>query len=126
MANNGSASNQSFNPKAKKDASLQDFEAFFAPNGTLDNFYNNQLRMFIEENITVNDGENAQSLIRKDVLGQIKQAQKIRDAFFNRKGILDVSFSVEPLRLSGNKRRSRRAPSSTTINNTRNCSRYTS
>lgn len=95
-----------FNPKAKKDASLQDFEAFFAPNGTLDNFYNNQLRMFIEENITVNDGENAQSLIRKDVLGQIKQAQKIRDAFFNRKGILDVSFSVEPLRLSGNKRRS--------------------
>ncbi|QXO16557.1 MULTISPECIES: type VI secretion system membrane subunit TssM [Vibrio] len=95
-----------FNPKAKKDASLQDFEAFFAPNGTLDNFYNNQLRMFIEENITVNDGENAQSLIRKDVLNQIKQAQKIRDAFFNRKGILDVSFSVEPLRLSGNKRRS--------------------
>lgn len=95
-----------FNPRAKKDASLQDFEAFFAPNGTLDNFYNNQLRMFIEENITVNDGEDAQSLIRKDVLNQIKQAQKIRDAFFNRKGILDVSFSVEPLRLSGNKRRS--------------------
>lgn len=62
--------------------------------------------MFIEENIAVNNDDTSQSIIRKDVLSQIKQAQKIREAFFNRKGILDVSFSVEPLRLSGNKRRS--------------------
>lgn len=95
-----------FNTASKKDASLEDFESFFAPNGTLDSFYNNQLRMFIEENIAVNNDDTSQSIIRKDVLSQIKQAQKIREAFFNRKGILDVSFSVEPLRLSGNKRRS--------------------
>ena len=37
---------------------------------------------------------------------QFEQAEKIRSAFFNRKGILDVNFSVEPLRLSNNKRRS--------------------
>ncbi|MDF9398502.1 type VI secretion system membrane subunit TssM [Vibrio sp. 1180_3] len=95
-----------FNASSNKDSSLSDFEAFFAPNGTLDNFYNNQLKMFVEENITVNDDDKAQSIIRKDVLDQLKQAKKIQQAFFNRKGILDVSFSVEPLRLSGNKRRS--------------------
>ncbi len=95
-----------FNELSNKDSSLSDFEAFFAPNGTLDNFYNNQLRMFVEENIAVNDDDNAQSIIRKDVLEQLKQAKKIQQAFFNRKGVLDVSFSVEPLRLSNNKRRS--------------------
>ncbi|NAW89684.1 MULTISPECIES: type VI secretion system membrane subunit TssM [unclassified Vibrio] len=95
-----------FNESSNKDSSLSDFESFFAPNGTLDNFYNNQLRMFVEENIAVNDDDNAQSIIRKDVLEQLKQAKKIQQAFFNRKGVLDVSFSVEPLRLSNNKRRS--------------------
>lgn len=95
-----------FHEKSNKDASLKDFESFFAPNGTLDSFYNNQLKMFIEENITINDDVQAQSIIRHEVLEQIKQAQKIRQAFFNRKGILDVSFSVEPLLLSNNKRRS--------------------
>lgn len=95
-----------FTQSASKDVSLQDFEAFFAPNGTLDSFYNNQLRMFIEENITVTTDDSAQSIIRKEVLDQIKKAQKIREAFFNRKGILDVNFSVEPMSLTNNKRRS--------------------
>jgi type VI secretion system protein ImpL len=44
-------------------------------------------------------------LIRSDVISQLSQAQKIGDAFFNRKGILDVNFSLEPIRLSSNKRR---------------------
>jgi type VI secretion system protein ImpL len=95
-----------FTQGSKKDASLQDFESFFAPNGTLDSFYNNQLKMFIEENITVTADDSAQSIIRKEVLDQIQQAQKIREAFFNRKGILDVNFSVEPMSLTNNKRRS--------------------
>lgn len=95
-----------FNATSRKDVSLQDFETFFAPGGVLDSFYHNQLKMFIDENISVADNNSSQSIIRQDVLEQIKQAQKIREAFFNRKGILDVNFSVEPLRLSNNKRRS--------------------
>lgn len=100
------ASRYPFNDQSKKDVALQDFEAFFAPQGTLDNFYNNQLKVFIEENIAVDEDDSAQSIIRPEVLSQIAQAQRIRQAFFNRKGILDVNFSVEPLQLSGNKRRS--------------------
>ncbi|WP_367990750.1 type VI secretion system membrane subunit TssM [Vibrio sp. NTOU-M3] len=100
------ASRYPFSQKSKKDAALNDFEAFFAPNGTLDSFYNHQLKMFIEDASALNEGDNAQSIIRKDVLEQIKQAQRIQAAFFNRKGILDVNFAIEPLRLTNNKRRS--------------------
>ncbi|TKF75073.1 type VI secretion system membrane subunit TssM [Vibrio kanaloae] len=100
------ASRYPFNNQSKKDVALQDFEAFFAPKGTLDNFYENQLKVFIEENITVDEDDRAQSLVRPEVLSQIAQAKRIQQAFFNRKGILDVNFSVEPLLLSSNKRRS--------------------
>lgn len=95
-----------FNPVSRKDASLADFEEFFAPNGTLQAFYNNQLKIFVDEHMTLSDDENGQSVVKAEVLDQIHQAQQIREAFFNRKGVLDVSFSVEPLRLTGNKRRS--------------------
>lgn len=100
------ASRYPFDSKSTKDVALEDFESFFAPQGTLDGFYNNQLKVFIEENIAVDESNTSQSIIRPEVLAQIKQAQRIRQAFFNRKGILDVNFSVEPLQLSGNKRRS--------------------
>ncbi len=95
-----------FNQQAKKDVSLQDFEAFFSPSGKLNRFYHEQLKVFIEENVNVDVNDTPSSLIRADIIEAFDQADKIRSAFFNRKGILDVNFSVEPLRLSSNKRRS--------------------
>ncbi|SHH79413.1 Intracellular multiplication and human macrophage-killing [Vibrio aerogenes CECT 7868] len=96
-----------FNPASKKDASLADFESFFAPNGILDSFYQNQLKIFIDEkSVLGSESEGSQGVVKNSVLEQLKQAKQIREAFFNRKGILDVSFSVEPLRLTSNKRRS--------------------
>lgn len=96
-----------FNPTSRKDSSFVDFEAFFAPDGTLDNFYNSQLKMFVEENVALSDeNSNGNSVISREVLGQLKQAKRIQQAFFNRKGVLDVSFSVEPLLLTSDKRRS--------------------
>lgn len=95
-----------FNQESRKDVSLKDFESFFAPNGRLDRFYNEQLKLFVEEKIPSSEGEVQQPLIRPAILAQIRQAKKIREAFFNRKGVLDVSFSVEPLSLTSNKRRS--------------------
>ncbi|MEP7730378.1 type VI secretion system membrane subunit TssM [Marinomonas primoryensis] len=94
-----------FDPGSNRDVSLQDFEAFFAPNGTLDRFYNDQLKMFIEENLDLNGGTQNKSLIRSDVLSQLENAKLIQDAFFNKKGILDVAFGVEPIKLTSNKRR---------------------
>ncbi len=95
-----------FSDHSSKDVSLNDFEAFFGPNGSLNSFYNNQLKLFVEENIQIGIDDQTSALVSPKVLAQFDQAQKIRSAFFNRKGILDVNFSVEPLRLSSNKRRS--------------------
>ena len=94
-----------FDPSSSRDVSLQDFEEFFAPGGTLDRFYNDQLKMFIDENSNISGGHQGKSLIRDDVLKQLGKAKLIQEAFFNRKGILDVSFGVEPILLSANKRR---------------------
>ncbi|EPA8650740.1 type VI secretion system membrane subunit TssM [Photobacterium damselae] len=95
-----------FNPRASKDVSLKDFESFFAPDGTLNRFYNDQLKMFIDENISMSVNGQQNALLRSDVLKQFTNAKKIQEAFFNRKGILDVEFSLEPIELSSNQRRS--------------------
>lgn len=42
------ADNYPFNPHATQDASLDSFERFFKPDGILDNFYKNNLRLFLE------------------------------------------------------------------------------
>ncbi|CCN69139.1 type VI secretion system membrane subunit TssM [Vibrio nigripulchritudo] len=100
------ASRYPFDQESRKDVALEDFEEFFSPDGTLDSFYSEQLKMFIEEGISISEDSAQQSLIRPEVLAQLKQAKKIQRAFFNRKGILDVAFSLEPIRLTSNKRRS--------------------
>jgi type VI secretion system protein ImpL len=100
------ASRYPFNLQAKKDVALEDFESFFAPGGTLDDFYQKNLKLFLEEDFGIATAEEAQSLIRPDVMAQLDIAESIRSAFFNRKGILDVQFALEPLELSSNKRRS--------------------
>lgn len=92
-------------PTAKKEVSLADFEEFFAPDGTLNTFYNDQLDLFLNENISIDDDGNS-SIVNQQVIDELKQAKKIQQAFFNRKGVLDIEFSLQPLVLSGNKRRS--------------------
>ncbi|EKT60189.1 type VI secretion system membrane subunit TssM [Providencia sneebia] len=93
-----------FNPKATQDVPLSEFERFFKPNGTLDSFYQQNLRLFVENNLIENmDG---QSLIRSDVLAQIEIANRIRDTFFTPQGNLETQYAMEPLSLSGSKRRS--------------------
>ncbi|KKD61744.1 type VI secretion protein IcmF [Grimontia sp. AD028] len=100
------ASRYPFNVRSSKDVALEDFEAFFAPNGILNNFYESNLRMFLEDTGEFTSEEGDKTLIRQDVLNQIDRARAIQGAFFNRKGVLDVEFTLEPIELSANKRRS--------------------
>jgi type VI secretion system protein ImpL len=95
-----------FDPKSARDATLQDFERFFAPDGVLATFYNNNLKLFLEDHPEqVGDAQRA-SLVRRDVRVALERADRIRQAFFTRGGSLDVAFALEPLNLSNNKRRS--------------------
>ncbi len=95
-----------FNASAGRDVALQDFERFFAPDGVLDTFYKDNLKLFLEDHPEqVGDARRA-SLVRRDVLASLSSADKIRSAYFTRSGTLDVEFALEPLNLSSNKRRS--------------------
>ncbi|MEE3170113.1 MAG: type VI secretion system membrane subunit TssM [Pseudomonadota bacterium] len=95
-----------FSPDAGRDVALQDFERFFAPGGILDTFYQDNLKLFLEDHPEqVGDARRA-SLVRRDVMASLESADRIRRAYFTRSGSLDVEFALEPLNLSANKRRS--------------------
>jgi type VI secretion system protein ImpL len=95
-----------FSQDAGRDAALQDFERFFAPDGVLDRFYADNLKLFLEDHPEHVAGSERASLVRKDVVRSLEKAEEIRRAFFTRSGSLDVEFALEPLHLSSNKRRS--------------------
>ncbi|ECF3155250.1 type VI secretion system membrane subunit TssM [Salmonella enterica subsp. enterica] len=98
------ASNYPFNPRASQDASLDAFERFFKPDGTLDTFYKENLQLFLENDLIF--GEDGKVLIREDIRDQLETAQKIRNVFFSQQNGLGAQFAVETVSLSGNKRRS--------------------
>lgn len=93
-----------FNPRSSQDASLDAFERFFRPDGLLDTFYRENLKLFIENELTW--GEDGDVLIREDIQQQLVTAQKIRDIFFSQQNGLGTQFAVETVELSANKRRS--------------------
>ncbi|MCV5638988.1 hypothetical protein OFN49_29330, partial [Escherichia coli] len=88
-----------------QDASLDAFERFFKPDGILDTFYQQNLKLFIDNDLSLEDGDN-NVIIREDIIAQLETAQKIRDIFFSKQNGLGTSFAVETVSLSGNKRRS--------------------
>lgn len=93
-------------PDASREVALADFEAFFAPGGTLDGFYQDNLRPFIEAAPEQLHDAEGHSLLSDSVLSAIQRAERIREAYFDRDGMLDVEFSLEPVSLSPDKRRS--------------------
>ncbi|WP_058910614.1 type VI secretion system membrane subunit TssM [Entomohabitans teleogrylli] len=93
-----------FAPDAREDAPLSEFERFFKPGGTLDAFYQQNLRQFIENELTW--GSDGQALIRDDIRQQLEMAQKIRDTFFTPQNGLGTQYAIETLELSSGKRRS--------------------
>lgn len=89
------------NPASPQNIALEDFEAFFGPQGRLQVFYDRYLKLFFEDNhqALAIEGQGG-SLVNPDVQQQLKAAQRIRDAFFDNRGALGLQFNVEPLALS--------------------------
>ncbi|WP_372437200.1 type VI secretion system membrane subunit TssM [Pseudomonas chlororaphis subsp. aureofaciens] len=101
------ASRYPFNPASREEVALDDFTAFFGPQGKLQQFREKYLNLFIEDNLEALYSERLGGyLVRTDVLTQLEAAEKIRDAFFNSRGTLGVQFYVEPLGMAPNKRTS--------------------
>lgn len=96
-----------FNPAATADASLDDFEAFFGPNGRLQQFRDKYLKVFLEDNLdALYSDRRGGYLVRTDVLTQLEAANRIRDAFFTNRGALGLQFTATPLGLTPNRRSS--------------------
>ncbi|SAK75934.1 putative lipoprotein [Caballeronia pedi] len=94
-----------FDPASRTDASLEDFEAFFGPQGRLQQFRDKYLKVFLEDNLDALYFERRGGyLVRTDVMTQLEAASRIRDAFFNNRGALGVQFTVEPRGLTPNRR----------------------
>ncbi|MDR0218887.1 MAG: type VI secretion system membrane subunit TssM [Enterobacteriaceae bacterium] len=92
-----------FNPDAKDEVPLSEFERFFRPDGTLDTFYKQNLKAFVTNSLTT--GTDGSNLIRPDVLKQLENADRIRATFFSPQNGLGTQFAIEPVSLTGNKRR---------------------
>ncbi|MCF6204770.1 MAG: type VI secretion system membrane subunit TssM [Methylococcaceae bacterium] len=93
--------------KNRQDAAIKDFEAFFGSKGILSTFYNDHLRVFLEDNLDALYSEDrGEYLINTDLIKQLDKAWAIEEAFFNTQGALHVPYSIEPMGLSGTSRRS--------------------
>ena len=84
-----------------EDASLEDFEAFFGPQGRLQHFHDQYLSVFLKDNLDALYSDSLGGyLVRTDVLEQLKNVERIRDTFFNHRGHLAVQLTIQPLALS--------------------------
>jgi type VI secretion system protein ImpL len=93
-----------FNPHASEDVSLDAFERFFKPDGVLDLFYQQNLKLFMENELNLDSDDSV--VIREDIQQQLEAANKIRDIFFSKQNGLGAEYALETVSLSGNKRRS--------------------
>ncbi|WP_261845060.1 type VI secretion system membrane subunit TssM [Aliamphritea ceti] len=89
------------NPKAASESTLEDFSRFFAPQGTLDVFYQSYLKDFVDTKGRkwVERKVDGQSIgLSRNTLAQLQRASKIQELFF-RNGQLSVPFVMRPLSL---------------------------
>ncbi|TCP91180.1 type VI secretion system protein ImpL [Cricetibacter osteomyelitidis] len=86
--------------KATQSMSLEDFQAFFGPQGRIQKFYDEYLKFILDDNaeLSVVSGE---SVISPAFLTALQQLQEIQHTFFNVSGNLSVEFSLKPLGMSG-------------------------
>ncbi len=91
-----------FDLKSKKDVALSDLERFFAPDGIIDRFYKDNLKVFVDGQSGDIDGK---TLIRPEIVRSLQQAEKIRSVFFSKQNGFGIQYAVSPLELSSNKRR---------------------
>ena len=94
-----------FDPASRQDASLEDLEAFFGPQGRLQQFDDQYLHPFIEDGGRSGNGIG-RALLHASLQHQLQMAQRIREAFFNNSGRMGLQFDVQPLALSSQDRNS--------------------
>jgi len=91
-------------PDAPSESTLEDFSRFFAPEGTLDTFFNSYLKDFVDTKSrrwTERKVDGQEIGLSSATLAQLQRASKIQELFF-RNGQLSVPFVMRPLSLDAN------------------------
>jgi type VI secretion system protein ImpL len=92
--------------KNPHDATMADFSSFFAPKGTIDKFFENNLKSFVDTSgpeWRQASVDNQSLRLSPETLNQFRYAAKIRDAFFpNGEANPSVHFQLRPLSLDSN------------------------
>lgn len=94
-----------FSRTSSREIALEDFSRFFAQGGILDQFFNNNLKAFVDTSgkswrmITQN---NQAITVSPAVLAQLQAATKIRQIFFAGGSAPMVKFNLKPLSLDVN------------------------
>lgn len=92
-----------FNRTSEVDLPVEDFEEFFKPGGILENFYNKELLVFVDETTGEPRIIDGQSLaVDADFAGNLRKAIEITKSFFDASGELAVEFKVTSVGMSAN------------------------
>ena len=90
-----------FNPRARDEAGLGDVEAFLAPGGKIDRFFNDKIEQSPLMKQALSSPHN-----QADGLVEFKERLlQLQNALFDDEGHLDLRASIEPLRISPSTRR---------------------
>lgn len=88
-----------FNRASSIDTGLGDFQQLFKPGGILDNFFNTNLKLYVDTSKSpwTNQKENGADLgLSRAALAQFEIAQRIRDDFFANGGAMTTEFTLTP------------------------------
>lgn len=88
-----------FDSKSGRDVSLEAFSAFFRSGGTLDSFYDANLRPFVNGNGTLRSIMGRTLPLSPQALTQLTRANRVQSAFFSSGRDLGISFTLEPYAL---------------------------
>jgi type VI secretion system protein ImpL len=94
-------------PKAENAIEMEDFVAFFAKDGILDNFYKKNLLAFLKDvdyqnkTYTVKEIDGAKVEVDKALIESMFQANAIQELMFDEGGVaLEIGFKLTPLKMA--------------------------
>ncbi len=95
-----------FSRASRNEITLEDFSRFFAQGGILDQFFNNNLKAFVDtsgRNWRMIAQNNRAIAVSATALAQLQAANRIRQLFFAGSGLTPlVKFNLKPLSLGSN------------------------
>lgn len=94
-----------FNRRSDRDVNLDDFSAFFRPNGIFDNFYQSYLQHFINPRGELRPIMGKTLPFSTQAITRIQRAKDVQYAFFTSSGELSISFLMEPYSMDVNLKR---------------------